>query len=202
MQALYQLSYGPVYGDEILPRWMSLIHKSIAAKAGTLEMWGTGTAAVISPVGELGYKGVELANWFAVYAPAGTPPAVLKKLNAAFVKVGRSAEMREKFDWVICDSPAGIERGALLAMLDKTAAVCAMRHARKPCVTASIDRMDFRKPVMIGELQKNGQFQIVWRTPGLVVGDAWSDFIPESKPLVADWTYPWVCGNCAKPKYE
>lgn len=42
--------------------------------------------------------------------------------------------------------------GALLAMLDKTAAVCAMRHARKPCVTASIDRMDFRKPVMIGEL--------------------------------------------------
>lgn len=42
--------------------------------------------------------------------------------------------------------------GALLAMLDKTAAVCAMRHAQKPCVTASIDRMDFRKPVMIGEL--------------------------------------------------
>ena len=28
-----------------------------AAKAGTLEMWGTGTAAVISPVGELGFRG-------------------------------------------------------------------------------------------------------------------------------------------------
>ena len=27
------------------------------AQAGRLEMWGTGTAAVISPVGELGYKG-------------------------------------------------------------------------------------------------------------------------------------------------
>jgi len=26
------------------------------------------------------------------------------------------AELRAKFDWVICDSPAGIERGALLAM--------------------------------------------------------------------------------------
>src|SRR5215216_6105098 len=25
-------------------------------------------------------------------------------------------ELREKFDWVICDSPAGIERGATLAM--------------------------------------------------------------------------------------
>ena len=26
------------------------------------------------------------------------------------------AELRDKFDWVICDSPAGIERGATLAM--------------------------------------------------------------------------------------
>ena len=57
------------------------------------------------------------------------------------------------------------------------------------------------KPVMIGEIQANGQFDIGWKTPGVVVGDAWSDFIPESKPLVADWTYPWVCGNCATPKF-
>jgi urea transport system substrate-binding protein len=57
------------------------------------------------------------------------------------------------------------------------------------------------KPVLIGEIQRNGQFEIVWKTAGLVVGDAWSDFIPESKPLVADWTYPWVCGNCATPRY-
>jgi septum site-determining protein MinD len=31
--------------------------------------------------------------------------------------VGRAiADLREKFDWIICDSPAGIERGAILAM--------------------------------------------------------------------------------------
>ena len=42
--------------------------------------------------------------------------------------------------------------GAILAMLDKTAAVCAIRHARKPCVTASVDRVDFREPIMVGEL--------------------------------------------------
>jgi len=57
------------------------------------------------------------------------------------------------------------------------------------------------KPVLIGEIQGDGQFQIVWKTDGLVVGDAWSDFIPESKKLTADWTFPWVCGNCEKPKY-
>jgi len=33
------------------------------------------------------------------------------------------AELREKFDWVICDSPAGIERGAILAMRFADAAV-------------------------------------------------------------------------------
>ena len=32
-------------------------------------------------------------------------------------------ELREKFDWVICDSPAGIERGATLAMRHADAAV-------------------------------------------------------------------------------
>jgi septum site-determining protein MinD len=38
--------------------------------------------------------------------------------------VGRViGEMREKFDWVICDSPAGIERGATLAMRFADAAV-------------------------------------------------------------------------------
>ena len=57
------------------------------------------------------------------------------------------------------------------------------------------------KPVMIGEILEDGQFDIVWQTDGLVVGDAWSDFIPESAVLTADWTYPWVCGNCETPTY-
>ena len=57
------------------------------------------------------------------------------------------------------------------------------------------------KPVLIGEIQDDGQFEVVWKTEGTVVGDAWSDFIPESAKLTADWTYPWVCGNCAKPKF-
>ena len=33
------------------------------------------------------------------------------------------AELKEKFDWVVCDSPAGIERGALLAMRNADIAV-------------------------------------------------------------------------------
>ncbi len=57
------------------------------------------------------------------------------------------------------------------------------------------------KPIVIGEIQDDGQFEIVWQSDGAVVGDAWSDFIPESARLVADWTYPWVCGNCEAPRF-
>lgn len=57
------------------------------------------------------------------------------------------------------------------------------------------------KPVLIGEILEDGQFEIVSATDGVVVGDAWSDFIPESAKLTADWTYPWVCGNCEKPRF-
>lgn len=57
------------------------------------------------------------------------------------------------------------------------------------------------KPVLIGEIQDDGQFDVVWKTEGTVVGDAWSNFLPESAKLTADWTFPWVCGNCEKPLY-
>ena len=51
------------------------------------------------------------------------------------------------------------------------------------------------KPVLIGEIQDDGQFQIVWETPGMVPGDAWSDFLDSSKDLMADWQPPLSCGN-------
>ncbi|WP_160064170.1 urea ABC transporter substrate-binding protein [Psychromonas sp. L1A2] len=51
------------------------------------------------------------------------------------------------------------------------------------------------KPVLIGEIQEDGQFEVVWSTPDTVIGDAWSDFLPSSKNLVSDWTAPIKCGN-------
>ncbi len=57
------------------------------------------------------------------------------------------------------------------------------------------------KPVYIGEIRPDGQFNVVWKTKGPVKADAWSKYIPESAKLTADWSYPWVCGNCEKPKF-
>lgn len=81
----------------------------------------------------------------------------------------------------------------------------AMYGQTAPNLTGGIAVMNtnhhLSKPVLIGEIQEDGQFATVWETDGVVVGDAWSDFLPESAKLTADWTYPWICGNCEKPKY-
>ena len=51
------------------------------------------------------------------------------------------------------------------------------------------------KPVLIGEIQDDGQIETVWETDGTVIGDAWSDYLPSSKNLISDWTAPVSCGN-------
>ncbi|RLW62589.1 MAG: urea ABC transporter substrate-binding protein [gamma proteobacterium symbiont of Stewartia floridana] len=65
------------------------------------------------------------------------------------------------------------------------------------------------KPVLIGEIQEDGQFEVVWETSGLVAGDAWSDFLPDSKDIISDWRAPLACGNynvktskCSGQNYE
>ena len=42
--------------------------------------------------------------------------------------------------------------GVILSMVDRVAAVAAIRHARKQCVTVSVDKVDFREPIRVGEL--------------------------------------------------
>ncbi len=42
--------------------------------------------------------------------------------------------------------------GVILSMMDKAAGICAFRHARMACVTASVDRVDFREPIHVGDL--------------------------------------------------
>ncbi|ASK32896.1 urea ABC transporter substrate-binding protein (plasmid) [Alcanivorax sp. N3-2A] len=80
---------------------------------------------------------------------------------------------------------------------DKVAA--AMIGMQTPNLTGGTAVMNknhhLSKPVLIGEIQDDGQFAVVWQTDGLVKGDAWSDYLPGSKDLIADWTKPVMCGN-------
>ena len=55
--------------------------------------------------------------------------------------------------------------GVVLSMVDRAAAVAAMRHAGRPCVTVSIDRVDFRESIYSGELVTcSAQVNYVGRT--------------------------------------
>lgn len=82
---------------------------------------------------------------------------------------------------------------------DSTAVQKAIIGVKVPNLTGGVAEMlpnhHITKPVLIGEIQADGQFDVVWSTKGLVAGDAWSDFLPDSKDIIADWTKPVECGN-------
>jgi urea transport system substrate-binding protein len=67
-----------------------------------------------------------------------------------------------------------------------------------PNLTGGISEMlpnhHISKPVFIGEIKDDGQFDVVWKTEGLVPGDAWSKHLDGSKDLIADWK-SLNCGN-------
>ncbi len=42
--------------------------------------------------------------------------------------------------------------GVILSLVDRAAAVAAIRHAGGPCVTVSVDQVDFKEPIHVGEL--------------------------------------------------
>ncbi len=50
------------------------------------------------------------------------------------------------------------------------------------------------KPVLIGEVQADGQFNTVWQTPGTVVAQEWSPYVADTKDLIGDWRSPMRCG--------
>jgi uncharacterized protein (TIGR00369 family) len=45
-----------------------------------------------------------------------------------------------------------VHGGVILKIADEAAAICAMRHARRQCVTVAIDSVSFHSPVHVGEL--------------------------------------------------
>ena len=66
----------------------------------------------------------------------------------------------------------------------------AMYGLKVPNLTGGMAEMlpnhHLAKPVLIGEIQADGQFDIISQTSE-VPGDAWTDYLAESKPLMSDW---------------
>lgn len=81
---------------------------------------------------------------------------------------------------------------------DTDKVIDAMIGIEAPNLTGGISKMlpnhHITKPVLIGEIQEDGQFLTVWQTEELVPGDAWSDYLEGSKDLRSDWI-ELKCGN-------
>jgi urea transport system substrate-binding protein len=82
---------------------------------------------------------------------------------------------------------------------DPEAVIDAMIGVSVPNLTGGYSTMmpnhHITKPVMIGEIQANGQFNIVYQTPGTIVAQEWSPYLEGSRDLIADWRSPLACGN-------
>ena len=62
-------------------------------------------------------------------------------------------------------------------------------------LSAMMPNHHITKPVLIGEIQADGQFNVVSTTPGLIVAQEWSPYLEGSRDLIADWRPPMSCGN-------
>jgi urea transport system substrate-binding protein len=81
---------------------------------------------------------------------------------------------------------------------DTDKVVDAIIGVEAPNLTGGVSKMlpnhHITKPVLIGEIQADGQFLTVSQTDDLVPGDAWSDYLEGSKDLESDWV-KLKCGN-------
>ena len=81
---------------------------------------------------------------------------------------------------------------------DPDKVIDALPGIKAPNLTGGVSEMlpnhHITKPVFIGEIKADGQFDVVWKTSGLVPGDAWSKELDGSKDLVGDWVGK-KCGN-------
>jgi tripartite-type tricarboxylate transporter receptor subunit TctC len=92
-----------VLGGHTKIMFSSLIQTTPHIKTGQLRALGTGGAKRnpvlpdVPTIAEAGVPGYEANNWWGMLAPAGTPPAIVDKLNAAVSKALDAPELKEQF---------------------------------------------------------------------------------------------------------
>ncbi len=74
---------------------------------------------------------------------------------------------------------------------DPDKVIAALPGIKQANLTGGISTMlpnhHITKPVYIGEIRADGQFDVVWKTKELVPGEAWSHYLPGSKDFISDW---------------
>jgi tripartite-type tricarboxylate transporter receptor subunit TctC len=91
-----------ILGGQVIGAFLDLPVVMPQITSGNLRALGTASAKRdevlpdIPTLDEQGYRDVYADNWYALFAPARTPPAVIAKLNSAFTVALNDAEVRRK----------------------------------------------------------------------------------------------------------
>jgi urea transport system substrate-binding protein len=179
-----------INGDSNVPFYKELANQGIKAKD---------IPVVAFSVGEEELRGIDTKPLVGQLAAWNYFMSLKNPTNAAFVKEWKAYVKKHNLpggDKRVTNDPmeatyVGIHMWAQAVKKAGTTNVDAVRKAMAgqtfKAPSGYVLEMDktnhhLHKPVMIGEVQGNGQFQIVWQTKGPIRAQPWSPYIPGNEP--------------------
>jgi urea transport system substrate-binding protein len=184
-----------INGDANVPFYKELANQGVAA---------TDIPVVAFSVGEEELAGIDTSNLVGHLAAWNYFQSVDTPANAAFIKKWKAFTKNPKR---VTNDPMEahyigfnmwVKAVEKVKSTDPDKVIAALPGIEAPNLTGGTSKMlsnhHITKPVLIGEILETGQFDVVWKTDGLVPGDAWSDFLSGSKDLTSDWVGK-KCGN-------
>jgi urea transport system substrate-binding protein len=185
-----------INGDANVPFYKELGNQGIKAKD---------IPVVAFSVGEEELAGIDTKPLVGHLAAWNYFQSVKDPANAEFIKTWQAFTKNPKrvtndpMEASVIGFRMWVEAVKKVGTTDPDKVIDALIGIKVPNLTGGISEMlpnhHITKPVPIGEIEGNGQFDVVWKTPGLVPGAAWSPILDDSKNLKADWTKPVNCGN-------
>jgi urea transport system substrate-binding protein len=185
-----------INGDANVPFYKELGNQGIKAKD---------IPVVAFSVGEEELAGVDTKPLVGHLAAWNYFESVKNPSNEAFIKTWQAFTKNPKrvtndpMEAHVIGFNMWVEAVKKAGTTDPDAVIDAIVGVAVPNLTGGLSTMmpnhHITKPVLIGEIQANGQFDTVWQTSGTVVAQEWSPYLPDSKDLIADWRKPMNCGN-------
>lgn len=75
---------------------IALVNSGKLKALGVTSLKPSRVAPGVPPIADSGFPGYEVENWYALLAPAKTPPAIVEKLNVELNKISSAPEMQER----------------------------------------------------------------------------------------------------------
>ena len=184
-----------INGDANVPFYKELANQGIKA---------TDIPVVAFSVGEEELAGIDTANLVGHLAAWNYFQSVEDPANAEFIKKWKEFTKNDKrvtndpMEATVIGFNAWVKAVEKAGTVDVDKVIDTLPGIEVANLTGGTSKVlpnhHITKPVLIGEIKDDGQFDVVWKTDGLVPGDAWTDFLEGSKDLESDWV-ELKCGN-------